>query len=531
MKRIAQVVGVFLLLCLVVLVGLPLFVSANSFRPRIESALTGVLGRQVKIGDLKLNILSGGVTADDLSIADDPAFSNGPFVRAKSLKIEVELKPLIFSHQANITGFSIDGPEIVLLQAPTGEWNYSNLGARPASIPASPPSGKAGLDLEVKLLKITDGRVSIGATADSTKPILFEKVNAEVHDFGSSGEIPFSVSAKMPGDAAIKVDGHTGLIHSGDITLTPLEVTVAVTHLDLAASGAVDPALGMGGTVSIDANGASDGKIMKITARIHAEDLKIVKGGSPAQQPVELILALDHDLKSRSGSLTRGEVHIGSALATVTGTYSPKGDATMLNFSLSGQEMPILELATLLPALNIVLPSGAELEGGTATLKLSIEGPTNHLEANGSVGLDNTRVDGFDIGARMSALEKLAGIKSLPGTSIQVLRANVRASQEGGATLEDIRLVVPEVGEIRGGGVVSPRNDLNFKMTATIHVAGAMTALGNPSVPFVVKGNASNPVFEPDVKAFAAQELKNVKNDAVKAATGIFDGVLGKKKK
>lgn len=45
----------------------------------------------MSIGDLKLSILSGGVSADDLAIADDPAFSGGPFVRAKSLKVGVEL--------------------------------------------------------------------------------------------------------------------------------------------------------------------------------------------------------------------------------------------------------------------------------------------------------------------------------------------------------------------------------------------------------------------------------------------------------
>ncbi len=52
--------------------------------------------RQVKMGDLSLSIFSGSVSADNISIADDPAFSKEPFVTAKSLKVGVEVPSLIF---------------------------------------------------------------------------------------------------------------------------------------------------------------------------------------------------------------------------------------------------------------------------------------------------------------------------------------------------------------------------------------------------------------------------------------------------
>ncbi len=66
------------------------------------------LGRDVKLGDLKLSILSGFVTAGDLSIADDPACSHKPFVQAKSLAVAVELWPLLASRQLHVTGLTID---------------------------------------------------------------------------------------------------------------------------------------------------------------------------------------------------------------------------------------------------------------------------------------------------------------------------------------------------------------------------------------------------------------------------------------
>jgi AsmA protein len=55
-----------------------LFFDANQFRPQLERAIGGALGRKVTIGHLRLAPLSGGIAVDDLSIADDPAFSDAP---------------------------------------------------------------------------------------------------------------------------------------------------------------------------------------------------------------------------------------------------------------------------------------------------------------------------------------------------------------------------------------------------------------------------------------------------------------------
>src|SRR5437588_13010701 len=97
MKRKLRIVGIVIAISLVILVALPSFINVNSFRPRLESELTESLGRQVKLGDLGLSILSGSVSADDLSIAVDPAFSRSSFVLAKSLRLGGDCIPLIMS--------------------------------------------------------------------------------------------------------------------------------------------------------------------------------------------------------------------------------------------------------------------------------------------------------------------------------------------------------------------------------------------------------------------------------------------------
>ena len=63
MKRIALILGGLFSLLLVSALALPFLIDPNSFRPMLESRLTQVLGREVKLGELKLSILSGSVTA------------------------------------------------------------------------------------------------------------------------------------------------------------------------------------------------------------------------------------------------------------------------------------------------------------------------------------------------------------------------------------------------------------------------------------------------------------------------------------
>ena len=109
MKRIVLIGGAVLVLLLLAVAALPFLIDPNAFRPMLEARLSQALGREVKLGELKLSILSGSVTANDLSIADDPAYSRTPFVQAKSLAIGVEVWPLIASRQLHVTGLTIDG--------------------------------------------------------------------------------------------------------------------------------------------------------------------------------------------------------------------------------------------------------------------------------------------------------------------------------------------------------------------------------------------------------------------------------------
>jgi AsmA protein len=192
--------------------------------------------------------------------------------------------------------------------------------------------------------------------------------------------------------------------------------------------------------------------------------------------------------------------------------------------------MPVEELEALLPALGVVLPAGASLRGGKASANLSMEGPADRLVVTGLLAVNNTRLAGFDLPKKMASIEKLAGIRGGPDTDIQTLSANVRSAPEG-TSAQDIRLVVQAMGDLSGGGTISPANALDFKMSAIVHTSGLLAVIGNRPIPFTVQGTCSNPVFKPDMNAVVKEEIKSIRGDFGKAAGDLFKGMTGGKKK
>jgi len=531
--KLLRIFGIVAAVVVIILVTLPFLINANQFRPTLESKLSGALGRPVSVGNLSLSVFSGGVSAKDLSIADDPSFSRSPFLQAKSLSIGVEMMPLIFSRKVNVTAIRIDQPQIALLQNSAGTWNYANLGSKSASSTSAASSSGAGVDLSVKLIKISNGRLTIAAASGHPKPLLLDDVNIELKDFSAASAMPFSLDAKLAGGGNVQLDGKAGPLNSSNLEQTPVNLSLHASHVDPVAAGMIAATAGIGGLVSVDGTGDSDGTRLQLKGRIAADALRLVKGGSPAKRPVQFDFAIEHVLATRSGSLVQGDVHIGKAEAKLTGTYTPSGDSMALKANLSAPSMPIEELEGILPALNVALPVGSSLQGGTASAKFDIAGPIENLSAAGSVGLSNTKLAGFDLGKKMSVIESLAGIQSSAGTQIETLSADVKQNPQGTA-LENIKLIVSNLGELTGAGNVSPDHALDFKMRVSLQHGVVPAALGGRTqagIPFLIRGTAADPKFEPDLKGIAATEINSVKNSATKAATGILGGLLGEKKK
>ena len=536
MKTALKIAGIVVAVLIVIAIAVPLLVNVNNFRPQIESTLSTTMGRPVKVGNLSLGVFSGSVGADQLSIADDPKFSSAPFIQAKSLQVGVELMPLIFSKQLNITKIVIDHPEMTLLRNREGVWNFSSLGklAQPGEKTSSTPA-----NVNVAKFDLDDGTVTVGSLSGKRKPIVYNKVDITMSNFSFTNSFPVVASVGLPGGGSLKIDGTAGPINSTDTALTPVAAKLAIKKLDLSQSALVDPELGITGSADFDGTLTSDGRIAKATGTLKATSLKLVPKGSPSGEPVQIIFAVEHDLKNESGKVVQGDIAIGKALAKLGGTYDMHGETTSIHTKLNGQAMPVDDLEAALPAVGVVLPAGSRLKGGTLSVELDSSGPLNKLVSTGRVKMNNSALTGFNLASKLSAISALTGKQASTGndTNIQNLSSDVRYTPEG-TRLDKINLVIPALGTVTGAGTISPSNALDFKMVANLNggaVSGLtqMAGLGSKAsggIPVNITGTTSNPTFLPDMKGMANSQLKGLMNGGKSNPLGGLSGLFGKKK-
>ena len=342
-KKPLMIVGGVIVVLFLIVVCLPLFINANQFKPTLETQMSSALGRQVGVGDISLSILSGGVTVSDVLIADDPAFSKSPFLTTKSLSVGVALLPLIFSKKLEVQSITVKDPEVNLIHASNGTWNYSSLGgssgSKGAAKAAAPsPGGAPGAEnLSVGKVSIQNGKITMTSAGSSAKPSVYQNVNLEASDLSSSSQFPFKLTATGPGNAAIKVEGKAGPMDAADASLTPLSATVEVQHLDLANSGFVEASSGVAGVVDFKGDVSSDGKQMNSKGTVKANKLKLSATGAPSSVPLSVDYATVYTLKSQSGNLNQGDIHIGNALARLNGAYNTAGEPTKVDMKLNAQ--------------------------------------------------------------------------------------------------------------------------------------------------------------------------------------------------
>ena len=590
MKKALKWIGIVVALLIVVALVLPFLINVNAFRPRIESELTNALGRKVTVGNMSLSLWSGSLAADNIAIADDPAFSSAPFVKADALNVGVNMIPLIMSKTLEVREITLTRPQVTLLRTPAGKWNFSSIGGKPGegspapsgngtqaqapgkatpesaqskpsaessqqTTPASAPSPGAkssseqGLEqnLSVGKLNIRSGQISVADTNAPGKARVYRNVDLSVKDFSFTSQFPFELTADLPGGGNVKLDGTGGPINRTDTSLTPLQAKISVNQLDLAKSGFIDPSSGFSGVANFAGTVESDGNQARSMGNATADKLKLSPKGTPAQRTISLKYATTYELQKQTGQLTQGDVSVGKASAKLSGSYDLHGQSPVLNMKLNADSMPVDDLQTLLPALGVTLPSGSSLQGGTLTADLTINGPVDKMVITGPVKLANTKLAGFDMGSKMSAISALTGAKTGPDTSIQNFSSEVHYSPAGIQT-QNINLVLPALGTVTGSGTVSPQNALDYKMTASLNgsvVSGASKMAGlsgsGATIPFFIQGTAADPKFVPDVKGMVGSQLSNQLSNrlgsqvpggqnaqgAIKALGGLF----GKKKK
>jgi AsmA protein len=549
-------IGIAVLALIVIVLVLPFFIPVNKFRPTIEAKASEALGRKVQLGDLSLSILGGSLGIDNLSISDDPKFSSAPFLTAKKVRVGVELIPLIFSQQVNVTEITIEGPQVMMLKDPSGKWNFSSIGGNSAPAQKKPETSGSGAgssgssnkmaeSLSIKKLALEDGQITLGNT-NSKKRTVYNKVNLTATNVSMNSNFPVVFSLEGPGGGTMKIDGKVGPVDQKDTAFTPQDVKLTISNLNLATTGFLDPSLGLGGLADMDANLVSRNGEMATKGQVKLSKAVLVAGGKPASVPAIIDFDTKYDLAKGAGVLNPSTLKIGSAKANLSGTYKSEGDEFVVDMKITGEGLPATDLEAFLPALAVNLPEGAKLTQGTLSANLHLTGPTDKLVTDGNIGLFNGTLSGFDLGQKMSGVASLAGIKTGKDLAIEKMTSNVHMAPTG-LRAENFNLVVPSLGTVVGGGTLDAKNNMNFNMVATVSSAVVSTAAssvgggalgqvlgggatnckgGAIKVPFQVHGTTANPQFVPDVGGATASLLKSELSCAG-GTTGLANSLAG----
>jgi AsmA protein len=534
-------IGIAILVLILILFILPFLIPVNKFKPTIESQASTALGRKVQLGDLSLSILTGSLGIDDLSISDDPKFNSGPFLTAKSVKVGVEMVPLIFHKQVNVTEVTINQPQVMMLKDPSGRWNFSSIGGSSASTPktSSSSGNSAAESVSVAKLELKDGQITLGNT-NSQKRSVYPNVNLTATDVSTKTNFPITFSMGLPGGGAMKIDGKVGPLDQKDAAFTPQDVKLNISTLNLTSTGFLDPSLGLGGIADMDAGLVSSNGVMATKGHLKLSQAKLIAGGSPSTVPINIDFDTKYDLAKGDGVLNPSTVKIGNAASKLNGTYKSEGDNFVVDLKIEGQGMPAKDLEGFLPAIAVHLPEGANLTTGTLSTNLHITGPTNRLISDGTIGLFNATLSGFDLGSKMSAITALTGLKSGKDLQIDKLTTNIHMAPNG-LKADNFNAVLPALGTLIGGGTLDAKNNMDFNMAATLThgIVGGLSAgndiakltgasagckdTGGTKIPFRIEGTTANPKFIPDTGGVAAGLLKS----QLGCAGGSLAGIAG----
>jgi AsmA protein len=501
--------------------------DADQFRPQIEASLSAELGRDVRLGKLRLSLFPGRLSAYDVSIMDNPEFGESPFVTAHSFYIGVKLRPLIFSRKVHITEISLDRPSVYLRRSAEGKWNFSDLGVgigekNNADIRES----ERVAEIRIGLLLITDGHVEV--VRAGKEPSAYEKVILTVDNLSRDAVVPFALTAALEGGGNVALRGSYGPLNRDNTLLTPLEAAVKITRFDPAASGVIPADTGFSGLLDFSGELNSDGHTARSKGKASVAKLRLVSEGARVGKPVSFDYDLRYDLNKKTGTLTDATVGFGQAAMRFSVDFDASGDVHDLKMTMKGSGVPVDEIQEFLPALGVTLPNGAAFTGGTLNAEITAKGYLNDLTMDVMAEVTGTTLAGFDLGNRIASVANVVGVQSGLDTQIERLYASMRRTADGIA-VNDIRIVIPALGDVSGTGTISPRQELDLVMRATIS-ADALTKFTKGKafdVNFFIRGAAADPEFVLDYKESARSLIDAVLGEGAGVIERLMDSLKG----
>lgn len=437
MKRAVFIAAGVLALLALAIVLVPPLIDLGAYKTRYLPLAEQALGRKVDVGEIRLRIVpSPAIRLSRLKVADNPAFSGGPFFTAEGMQLKLKLGPL-FRGRVVVEEFILEKPAFHLLKRADGAFNFADIAKRKEAAakyerksPARRPLGAPRLaHLMPTVLRVEGGAVTLRTPGRGTVEI--QGIDLSIEDFSPDRPFPYRMSLRAPGLKPVSLAGRMRY-REAQSSLTLEDSRLKAEDVEFSVDGALT---GLTGVPAVALSLGNDRLEIRPIARLLA-----AAGYLPQSLEASGPAGLTVTLAGPSNSLVAG-VHADLRGVAVSDSRAFKG--------------------TVAGPIDLAAPLG-----GDAPLLRKLRGGGRLTAKDGAL----TNVDLVKKTEQLTGLAGMAEDERAGATTFRVLEGDFTVAN-GIVDFTRIYLQSPFM-EARGGGTMSlDRQTVNLGMKAALSSA------------------------------------------------------------
>lgn len=394
MRKIAIVIGIVAVVVIIVVGVLFATFNPNDYRGTIQTKLEQQLNRKVGLGNMSLGLFPLRFKVADLSIADDPKFSNSAFIQTQQLSVSVKLLPLL-SKSVEVDSLSLERPSVQLIKNAQGVWNLASLGQKePAAAPSSSEQ-----QLSLGELAINDGQIAITDLQDRRPRTVYDHINLKLTDFAPN--TPFNLDASVhlpgPGNQEVSLKGKGGPLSHDNPAATPFKGTLDSKNVDIAGLQKFlqSPALvNTEGVLSGHTDIASENGKLSANGQMTLDKPKL--HGIEVGYPINADYNISDDLQNDLLRIDKAAIKLGQTPLFITGTVNHKPTPAQLDVNLKASNVSIAEIARLAAAAGVAFAPGTTVNG-QINADIKAQGSADKPALNGTLAGRDIQISGKEI--------------------------------------------------------------------------------------------------------------------------------------
>jgi uncharacterized protein involved in outer membrane biogenesis len=424
MRRILTILAVLAVVLVLIVLILPSLINVDRYRPQIEATLQEKLGRDVKLGALKLHVIPLSVSIESITIGESPQFSSSrPFAVANNVAANVQLFPLLRGQPA-LDSLSMSRPSIELIRDANGVWNFSTLGAA--------SSDKSESSVTLKRLTIRDGQVGVTDHWAKKPRSVYDHIDLDVQDSAPNSKFHVKLAAHLPGegDQLLALDADVGPLPQGDALATPIDGRLSLKQVSLSGFGrfmndAIPP--GTDTIASGEADVKTEGSVVSCKGSLRLENTTI--RGNQLGFPIEAKYDLGVDRKQSAVQIRSGDLKLDATPVSVKGQIDAGKTPAALDIHLSTKNAAISEIARLAGSLGVGFNPKYQFKGNI-TADVTARGPMSAPQLSGTVSANGIEVSGGEIKQAVSVPQITLNLTP------DAIRSNAFHAQSGSTRLD-----------------------------------------------------------------------------------------------